>query len=160
MTNDITPELRGADLGNQYALHALRERRAEMAGEMTQLLERVRYLKQAIHSLDGTLAIMAPGCDPSTIRPKRPRTKAKLFGAGKLNALIYDALRKGDRPMSLVEVCEAIGEAVGFGPKAVVGLRSRVRSALLYLTKVRGTVIKEGEREAARWLISSNELCG
>ena len=117
MSNDISTELRGSDLGNQYALHALRERRAEMSGEMTELLRRVRYLKQAIQTLDGTLAIMAPGFDPDTIKPKHPRTKAKLFGAGKLNALILDALRRADRPMSLVEVCEAVARRRGLGQR-------------------------------------------
>ena len=156
MSNDISIKLHGSNLGNQYALHALRERRAEMSGEMTELLRRVRYLKQALQTLDGTLAIMAPGFDPDTIKPKRPRTKAKLFGAGKLNALILDALRRADRPMSLVEVCEAVGKATGFGPTAVAALKSRVRSNLLYLTKVRGTVTKKGDRATARWALKGD----
>ena len=69
---DAPIQPRGRDLGNQYALHALRERRAEMAGEMTELLRRTTYLRQAIIALDATLVIMAPGFDPKSIRPKKP----------------------------------------------------------------------------------------
>ena len=116
-----------------------------MAGEMTELQRRLSYLRQAVISLDATLAIMSPGFDPTSIRPKKPYRKAKLFGAGKLNQLILDALRRGARPMTTHEVTEAIGAAMGFGPEATVGLKSRVRSNLLYLSKVRGTVMKDGE---------------
>jgi hypothetical protein len=34
---------------------------------------------------------------------------------------------------------------------AANGLKGRVRSNLLYLSKVRGAVVKEGERETATW---------
>ncbi len=93
-------------LSNQYALHALRERRAQITGEIATLEARTRSLRQSLGYLDGTLAIMAPGFDPASVKPKRPR-KAKLFGAGKLNAMILDALRRGDRPMPTAEVTHA-----------------------------------------------------
>ena len=44
------------------------------------------------------------------------------------------------------EVIEAVVAELGFGPDAAVGMKGRVRSILLYLSKVRGSVTKEGER--------------
>ena len=70
----------GSALGHQYALHALRERRAQITGEIAALEARARSLRRSLDYLDGTLAIMAPGFDPATIKPKSQR-KAKLFGA-------------------------------------------------------------------------------
>ena len=68
----------GSALGHQYALHALRERRTQITGEIATL--EARSLRRSLDYLDGTLAIMAPGFDPATIKPKSQR-KAKLFGA-------------------------------------------------------------------------------
>lgn len=53
------------------------------------------------------------------------------------------------------EVIEAVVAELGFSPDAAAGMRGRVRSILLYLRKVRGSVIKEGERETAMWRLSS-----
>ena len=68
------------ELGNRYALHALTERRAELAGEIKTLEGRLRNLRESLVHLDGTLRIMAPGFDPKTITAKRPYKRVKLFG--------------------------------------------------------------------------------
>lgn len=141
-------------LSNQYALHALRERRAELAGEITSLESRLRHLRESLVHLDGTLRIMAPGFDPKSIRAKKPYKRVKLFGAGKLNGMILDALRRGARPMTTAEVVDAIVAEMGFGPDAAKGMKNRVRSNLLYLAKVRGLVVKDGEREVATWALN------
>ena len=94
--------------------------------------------------------------DPTLIKARYPRRKSKLFGAGKLNHLILDVMRKADRPMTQGEVTLAVVEAAGFDasdPQVVSGMRPRVRANLLYLTKVRGTLVKDGERERAVWMV-------
>ena len=63
--------------------------------------------------------------------------------------MILDALRREDRPMNMAEVTSAVAKAMGFGIEVELGLKSRVRSNLLYLSKVRGTVVKDGKRERA-----------
>ncbi len=92
-----------------------------------------------------------PDGNPKAIKAKRPDKRVKLFGAGKLNRLILDALRRAGGPLSTQAVIDAVVADVGFGPDAAAGMRSRVRSNLLYLSKVRGLVVKEGERQTAVW---------
>ena len=75
----------------------------------------------------------------------------KLFGQGKLNRLVLDALRRAEKPLRTQDVVDAIAAEVGFGPDAAHGLKSRVRSNLLYLAKVRGAIVKDGDRETATW---------
>ena len=53
--------------------------------------------------------------------------------------------------MTTLEIVEAIVAELNFGEDAAKGMKSRVRSSLLYLWKVRGSVVKEGERETAKW---------
>ncbi len=138
---------------NLYALAALRERRAEIAGEITSLEERLRYLRQAVEHVDGALALFDPDGNPALIKPKKPYHRVKLFGAGKLNRLILDALREATGPLSTAEVVERLCAGLSYGEMAAKGMRPRIRSNLHYLWKVRGLVVKEGERETALWAV-------
>ena len=142
------------ETSNQYALAALKERRASIDGELRDCERKIRYLREALVHIDGTLSLFDPDGNPERIKAKRPYKRVKLFGAGKLNRLILDALRRGERPMTTQEVIDAVVADLNFGPDAAKGMKARVRSNLLYLAKVRGSVVKEGERETARWRLT------
>ncbi len=142
------------DNGNRYALHALRERRAAIDGELHQCEQRLRHLREMLGHLDATLSLFDPDGNPKAIKAKRPYKRVKLFGAGKFNRVILDAMRKGDRPMTALEIVAAVVAELKFREDAAKGMKSRVRSSLLYLWKVRGSVVKEGERETAVWRIA------
>ena len=138
---------------NQYALAALRVRRAGLSGELTRLERQIRHIKATMVHVDATLRLFDPDVDPEAIPSKRPYVRTKLFGAGKLNRLILSAMRKGSRPMTTAEVVDGIVAELGYGDDAASGLRNRVRSNLLYLSKT-GTIVKEGERAGARWRLA------
>ena len=138
------------ELGNKYALAALRERRAELSGEIMHLESRVRHLRTSLGHLDASLAILDPERDPKAIPNKRVR-RVKLFGHGKLNRMVMDALREGSRPMTTLEITEAICARLSYGEAAKRSMRNRVRANLLYLCKARGVIEKEGACETARW---------
>lgn len=142
------------DLGNKYAAAALRERRAEIAGEIASLEARLRNLRESLVHVDGTLRLFDPDADPSRIAPKKPYKRVKLFGEGKLNRLVLGALRAGARPMTTREVIGAIVAELGYGEDASKAMSHRVRANLLYLSKGRGLVVKEGERAGARWALA------
>ncbi len=139
-------------LRNQYALAALRERRAETFGEIIQLESRVRSLRSSLVHLDASLAILDPDRDPKAIPSKRTR-RVKLFGQGKLNCMVMDAMREGARPMTTLEITESICARLSYGEAAKRSMRNRVRANLLYLWKVRGQIVKVGERETALWAL-------
>jgi hypothetical protein len=139
------------DLSNKYALAALRERRAAMAGEITLAERKLRHLRETIVHIDATLRLFDPDADPTTIANKRPYKRVKLFGAGKLNRLILDALRAGVVPMTLPEIVGSIVATLGYGEDAAKGMTNRVRANLLYLTKVSELTVKTGDRATARW---------
>ena len=144
------------ETGNKYALAALRERRAELAGEVKLLDSKLRRVRESMAHLDGALRLFDPDGNPKAITAKRPYKRVKLFGAGKLNRMVLDALRKGERPMTTGEVIAAVCGDLGYGPDAAEGMKRRVRANLLYLAKVRRIVVKEGERETARWRLTSS----
>ena len=138
---------------NLYALAALRERRAEIAGEITLAERKLRHLRETLVHVDGTIRLFSD-MEPESIPAKRPYKRVKLFGAGKLNRMIIDALRTAERPMTTAEVVASVVATLGYGEDAAKGMKNRVRANLLYLSKVREMVVKEGERETATWALN------
>lgn len=136
--------------GNQYAIAALKDRRATLAGEVIRFKENIRYREEQLAHLDATLRILDPAYRADSLPPKRIR-QVKLFGGGELNRLILDALRRANgTPLSTPDIADAIIAAKGYGHEAKPALIRRVRANLSYLLR-RGSVQKEGKRLGARW---------
>lgn len=139
------------DKGNRYAIAALRDRRATLAGEIIRYKQGIRDREEQLSHLDATLRILDPEYRADTIPPKRIR-RVKLFGGGELNRLIIDALRRAEgKPLSNGEIADAIIAVKGYGADARHALIRRVRANLSYLLRHRGSVVKSGERLQARW---------
>jgi hypothetical protein len=135
--------------GNRYAIHALKDRRATMAGEIVQMKEGISYREEQLSHLDAVLRELDPSYRADTLPPKRLR-RVKLFGNGELNRLIADALRRAEKPLASHDIADAIVEAKG----ATGGTQSmpwrRVRANLSYLLRNK-RVVKTGDRLTARW---------
>jgi hypothetical protein len=139
------------ETSNKYALAALREKRAEIDGEIQALRQRLDNLVEAILHLDASIALLDPSYDPASVRPKRVYRRAKLFGGKKLTGLILDALRRAERPLSTQEVVSAIAAEVGGGTGTPL-VRKRVGMGLARLAR-RGAIVRGGERRAATWQV-------
>jgi hypothetical protein len=137
--------------GNAYAIAALRDRRATLAGEIVQFKEGIRSREEMLSHLDATLRVLDPSYRADTVPPKALR-RVKLFGGGELNRLILDALRRGGRPMTNVEIAAAIVKEKGYGEESMHALIRRVRANLSYLLRG-GRVVKTGDRLTARWAL-------
>lgn len=139
---------------NQYAIAALKDRRATLAGEIVKFKQGIHDRLEQLSHLDAVLRTLDPEYRADTIAPKRIR-RVKLFGGGELNRLILDALRRADgKPLSTPEIADAIIAAKGYGHDAKHALVRRVRANLSYLMRQRNAVIKTGERMTARWQLS------
>ena len=142
------------DKGNRYAIHALKDRRATLAGEIIQFKQGIQYREEQLSHLDATLRILDPEYRADTIPPKRMR-RVKLFGGGELNRLIIDALRRANgKPLSTPAIADAIIVAKGYGQEAKYALIRRVRANLSYLLRHREAVEKIGNRMTARWRLT------
>jgi hypothetical protein len=139
--------------GNRYAIAALKDRRATMAGEIVQMKEGIRYREEQLSHLDVVLREFDPSYRADTLPPKRLR-RVKLFGNGKLNRLIADALRRAEKPLGSADIAEAIVTEKGFGRPSIHALTRRVRANLSYLLRHK-RVVKNGDRLTARWTLSA-----
>ncbi len=136
--------------GNKYALAALKDKRATLAGEIAQLKNKLAWAESQLKHVDATLALFDPSINPDDI-PKRNRKRVKLFKQGELNRLILDALRTGDGPMRTQDIVSAIMIALGHEEAARTALAPRVRGNLQYLQRQKGDVAKIGGGRDARW---------
>jgi hypothetical protein len=118
--------------GNRYAIHALKDRPATMAGEIVQMKEGIAYREEQFSHLDAVLRELDPSYRADSIPPKKLR-RVKLFGNGELNQLIADALRRAEKPLGSADIAAAIVEAEGYGRPSIHAL-TRPRQPLLPAT--------------------------
>lgn len=140
------------EMGNRYAITALKDKRASLAGEVIQLKKKLEWAEAQLRHVDATLALFDPKADPNAIPNKRPLKRVKLFRQGELNRLILDALRTADGPQRTQDIVSALLIALGHDENARTALSPRVRANLQYLMK-RGEVAKIGGGRDARWAL-------
>jgi|GEM_PF-873491 len=138
------------DLGNRYALNALKAKRASLAGEITLLKKKLAWAQDSIRHVDATLMLFDPNGDPSGIRAKRPQKRIKLFRQGELGRLILGTLRRAGHSLGTHEVVAQLLSAGGFGEEAKASLGPRVRGNLAYLERSE-RVVKIGRGRYTKW---------
>lgn len=137
---------------NTYAIPALKEKRAKIAGEINSLKRQINRHKNTLASLDATIKIFDPDYKIGSIKAIDPRKRAKMFKFGELGRHIVDALRRGARPLSTADVVAAVAVAIGEGKDSEIPLRPSVRSGLAYMQR-RGKIVKIGIRENSSWAL-------
>ena len=140
---------------NSFAIPALKEKRASIAGRVISLKKQITRHQKELASLDATIALFDPSYKVGSIKPKNARKRAKLFKMGELGRLIMDALRRAEgAPLSTAEVVAAVTAAIGekADKKAVVA--HSVRSNLAYLARS-GKVRKVGDRASTVWQLAA-----
>lgn len=140
------------ELGNRYALAALKDKRATIASEIVQLERQIRHRKEMLIHVDASLLILDPDADPDAI-PLKKIGHIKLFRQGELGRMITDALRGFDKPVNTSEVVTAILAQGGHGEAARQAVGRRVRGNLTYLERT-GRVIRAGCGASVLWSLA------
>jgi len=95
-------------------LSGLIEKRAELAGEIRLLEERLEQLRSNILHVDATIRIVDPAYQVDAIVPKVRRPRRDWFGRGELLRSILETLRKAPEPLTAHEIAVALMERKGF----------------------------------------------
>ena len=136
---------------NTYAIPALKEKRAAIAGRIISLKKQIAKHHKELVSLDATIVLFEPSYRIGSIKPIRKQQRSKLFKLGELGRLIKDALRRANGgPLSTHEVVAAVAVAIGQGKGSEAVLRATVRSNLAYMAR-RGSVVKIGKSFGCKW---------
>jgi hypothetical protein len=91
-------------MADPRVISALREKRAELSGELIAAEKRIVELRADIDSLDRTIRVFDPTAEPHTIRPILQRKKPTLIPRGQCSRAILDMLRRADSPMTAREI--------------------------------------------------------
>ena len=136
---------------NTFAIPALKEKRASIAGRVISLKKQIARHHKELANLDATISLFDPTYKIGSIKPIRKQRRSKLFKLGELGRLCIDALRRANgAPQSTREIVAAVSASIGQGKASEAVLRASVRSNLDYLAR-RGKVTKLGKGVGCKW---------
>ena len=138
---------------NTFALPALKEKRAQIAGRVISLKKQIARHHKELASLDATITLFDPTYRVGSIRPKRTHRRAKLFKMGELGRLCIDALRRAEAPQDTGQVVAAVTLASGQTKATESLMAATVRPNLAYLAR-RGKVAQIGKGVGSAWRLS------
>lgn len=83
-------------MGNSYAISALTDKRAEIAGFILDLERQLRVRRSDLIHLDAALRLLDPTIKPHTIRAKHPMAdRSGYFAMGEISQRCLEGLRDG-----------------------------------------------------------------
>ena len=92
-------------MGEPHVISALRDKRAEISGEILKLEKDIAQRRAELMHLDATLRLFAPDMVLHTIRPKRPAGRKNCwFGHGERSRLVLSALRTAEGALTAREI--------------------------------------------------------
>src|SRR5260370_9990139 len=91
-----------------HVIGALRNKRAELAGVVSQLEKQLVQERANLTHLDATMRLFDPSSQPKEIRPKQQRERRAWFRQGECLRLIYDELRDASQPVTTRQLAERI----------------------------------------------------
>jgi hypothetical protein len=91
-------------MADPHVISALRNKRAELSGELIAAEKRILQLRDDVASLDRTIRVFDPTAEPHTIRPILRRKKPTLIPRGQCSRAVLDMLRHADCAMTAREI--------------------------------------------------------
>ena len=141
-------------MGEPHVISALSNKRAELAGIVSQLERQLGQQQANLAHLDATMRLFDPDIRPNTIRPKQQRARSAWFRPGECLRLIYDELRDAPRPMTTRELAERI-MAVKAMPMADDRQRELVQKTILgSLNRAKQTIARSETAGVVSWRLS------
>ena len=116
-----------------HVISALREKRAELSGELIAAEKRIVQLRADISSLDGAIRVFDPTAEPDKIRPILRRKKPMLIPRGQCSRAVLDMLRHADSPMTAREIAAQLAARYQIDSSnmdAIKALVAKVRNSL------------------------------
>ena len=151
----MTTEPRGS-----HALHALKRKRAQIAGFIADHERKARDWRVALAHVDATLKLFDDELDPDTIKLKRPHRKSQHYSGPDLARLCLDELRKADgMPLTTVALAD-IAMAAGNVPDqhhVRFALRQRITKYLTDKEKA-GEMVRVGVAHSTAWKLPPERL--
>jgi hypothetical protein len=131
-----------------HVISALRQKRAEMSGELMQAERRIIQLRADLTALDATIRVFDPTIASSAIRPRVKRKPPAIFQHGQFSRTVLAVLHRATDPMMAREIAQqvAMDHRLETEGRAMDALVSKVRGALA--RQKEGAVVSERRLDA------------
>ena len=141
-------------MGELHVISALSNKRAELAGIVSQLERQLGQQQANLAHLDATMRLFDPDIRPNKIRPGQQRARSAWFRPGECLRLIYDELRDAVQPMTTRELAERIMRAKAM-PMADDRQRELVQKTILgSLNRAKATIARVEAAGVVGWRLS------
>ena len=141
-------------MGEPHVISALSNKRAELAGIVSQLERQLGQQQANLAHLDATMRLFDPDIRPNKIRPKQQRTRRAWFRPGECLRRIYDELRDAVQPMTTRELAERIMRAKAM-PMADDRQRELVQKTILgSLNRAKETIARVEAEGVVSWRLA------
>jgi hypothetical protein len=139
-------------MADPHVISALREKRAELSGEMIAAEKRILQLRDDIASLDRTIRVFDPTSEPHTIRPILRRKKPTLIPRGQCSRAILDMLRLAEVPMTAREIAAQLAARYQMDASNIDAMNALVAKVRNTLARQKG-LASEMRSDAKAWRV-------
>lgn len=113
----------------QHVVSQLIEKRKELEGEAIFYQEKLETLTEQIRAIDTSIVIFDPEFNPKGLAFKRFSPHERYFRRGESMILVFDILRKSEKPLSTSELADKIVEVKNLDLNDK-DLRNRIRETI------------------------------
>ena len=141
-------------MAEPHVISALSNKRAELAGLVSQLERQLAQQQANLAHLDATMRLFDPDIQPNKIRPKQPRARSVWFRPGECLRLLYDELREAAQPMTTHQLAERIIRVKAL-PIADDRQRALVQKTILgSLNRAKATILRVEVAGVVSWRLA------
>ena len=141
-------------MAEPHVISALSNKRAELAGLVSQLERQLAQQQANLAHLDAAMRLFDPNIRPNRIRPNQPRARSVWFRPGECLRLIYDELREAAQPMTTHQLAERIIRVKAL-PIADDRQRALVQKTILgSLNRAKATIVRVEAAGVVRWRLA------
>jgi hypothetical protein len=139
-------------MADPHVISALRKKRAELSGELTEAEKRTAQLRDDISGLDRTIRVFDPTAEPHTIRPILRRKKPTPIPRGQCSRAILDMLRTANDPMTAREIAAQLTARYQMDASNMNTMNALVAKVRNTLARQKG-LVSEVRGDAKAWRV-------
>lgn len=142
-------------MSEPHVISALKDKRAELAGELQVIEQRIVQVRSDLATLDRTLCIFDPDAKPHLIRAVVRRSRPAGFRPGGWTRTVIDVLRRADRALSVREIATLVAGEKSLAvetPEQIGRLTNKVRNTLARQRE--GLLTKSWDGHTAMWRVA------
>lgn len=134
-------------MADTYAIHALRRKRAHLAGEIEAAQRAIGKQRATLATLDAVIRMFEPASNPELIPSIRPvSARDPLFHRGEVTRLVLSAMREAGKPVRARFITDYLLAAKGLSD-AATPIKERVAN------KVRSTLKRNARSGTVRKIV-------